>query len=91
MFEPRLGVDLFSEQVVIEDPPVADDLERVVQVVGPGVKNNQGSYLRVIGPGAKNNQGSYMQMLKPMQILQAQNGTPYGYEKIEILILVIIY
>ena len=35
MFEPRLGVDLLPELVVVEDPPVADDIEGVLQEVGP--------------------------------------------------------
>ena len=34
MFEPRLGVDLLPELVVVEDPPVADDIEGVLQEVG---------------------------------------------------------
>ena len=34
MLQPRLGVDLLPEFVVVEDPPVSDDLEGVLQEVG---------------------------------------------------------
>ena len=34
MLQPRLGVDLLPEFVVVEDPPVSHDLEGVLQEVG---------------------------------------------------------
>ena len=33
MFQPRLGIDLFSELVVVVDSPVSDDVEGVLQEV----------------------------------------------------------